>query len=289
MTTIENDVLRVSIRPQGAELTSVFNKQTNIEHLWQADPSVWGWHAPNLFPVVGGLQDDQLRVGDQHFPMGRHGFTRQSVFTLTDATPTSATFELSANSQTLAVYPYQFAFQIMYSLDEAVLSITYRVENKGDQTMYFSVGAHPAFNVPFLPGEQYEDYTLHFQKEEPLTRHLLSPKGYFTGQTEPVLTVGQELPLTKELFNEDALVFKSLESRAVTIQSPHHDHKVVVSFTAFPMLGIWAKPGADFVCIEPWLGCADNEGTPVTIDEKEGIQHVEAGGLFEAGFTIGVA
>ena len=288
MTTLENEFLKVTIRPKGAELTSIFNKQTGIEHLWQGDPAVWGWHAPNLFPVVGGCLDNQLLINGKAYSMERHGFARHSEFTLIEATSAAATFSLRDNEQTRAVYPYSFDFQLLYSIDKAVLTIVYRVINEGKDTMYFSVGAHPAFAVPFLPDEQYEDYILEFQKEEPLERHLLSPTGYFTGQTEPVLLIGSQLPLTTDLFNQDALVFKQLDSRSLTIRSRHHNHIVTVSFPAFPYLGVWAKPGAPFVCIEPWLGYADSEGTPVPIEQKEAIQHVEAGRQFETGFTIGI-
>ena len=288
MTTLENDFLKVSIRPKGAELTSIYNKQTSTEHLWQADPAVWAWHAPNLFPVVGGTLDNQILIDGKSYPLERHGFARQSEFTVVEATPTKAVFSLQANEKTLAIYPYQFEFQIEYQIDHQVLTVIYRVINQEPKPLYFSVGAHPAFAVPFSPDEKYEDYYLEFQKEETLERHLLSPKGYFTGETEPVLTVEKQLPLTKDLFDQDALVFKNLDSRSVTIRSRNHDRAVTVSFPAFPYLGIWAKPGAPFVCIEPWLGYADREGTPVPFEEKEAIQHVEPNGFFETGFTIGV-
>ncbi|MGV3559760.1 aldose 1-epimerase family protein [Larkinella arboricola] len=288
MTTLENDFLKVSVRPKGAELTSIYNKQTGTEHLWQADPAVWPWHAPNLFPVVGGTLDNQITVDGKTYPMERHGFARQSEFTVVEATPAKAVFSLQANEKTLAVYPYQFEFQIEYQIDNQVLTVIYRVINRESKPLYFSVGAHPAFAVPFSPDEKYEDYYLEFQKEEMLERHLLSPKGYFTGETEPVLTVEKQLPLTNDLFNRDALVFKNLDSRSVTIRSRHHNRAVTVSFPAFPYVGIWAKPGAKFVCIEPWLGYADHEGTPAPFEQKEAIQHVEPNGLFETGFTIGV-
>ncbi|MFC5411299.1 aldose 1-epimerase family protein [Larkinella bovis] len=288
MTTLENDVLKVSIRPKGAELTSIYNKQTGIEHLWQADPAVWGWHAPNLFPVVGGTIDNQILVDGKPYPMERHGFARQSDFAVLEATPTKAVFALTANEKTLAVYPYRFEFQIEYRIENTVLTIVYRVINPEARPLYFAVGAHPAFAVPFLPNEKYDDYYLEFQKEEALERHLLSPKGYFTGETEPVLAVGNQLPLTTDLFDNDALVFKNLDSRVVTIRSRNHDRAVTVSFPAFPYLGIWAKPGASFVCIEPWLGYADHEGTLRPFEEKEAIRTVEPNGFFETGFTIGV-
>lgn len=288
MTTIGNDHLRVSIRPQGAELTGIFHKPTATEHLWQADPTVWGWHAPNLFPIVGGLLNDQLHVGGETYPMKRHGFARQSLFVETESSDGHAIFSLRANAETRAVYPYAFEFQIIYELTDASLSVTYRVVNEGDTVLYFSVGAHPAFNVPFAAGEAYGDYVLEFEQDEPLLTHQLSGAGLFSGETRPVPTANRQLVLTPNLFDQDALVFKNLTSRRVTLKHKDHERAVTVSFPDFPHLGIWAKPGAPFVCIEPWLGYADAEGEPVAFERKEAIQQLEAGDVFGATFTIGV-
>ncbi len=287
---LTNDFLSVSIRPQGAELTSIVYKPTQTEHLWQGDPAVWGWHAPNLFPVVGGCLNNQILVDGVAYPMGRHGFARQSVFALVEQTETCARFALTDSDETHKAFPYRFLFEIEYALNDNALSVTYRVRNTDDKTVFFSVGAHPAFNVPFhnVPfgsGEEYEDYWLEFEQDEPLMTHLLSKDGYFTGETQPIPMQGNRLPLTKHLFDQDALVIKNLRSRAVTIRGKNHDRAVTVSFDGFPYLGLWAKPGAPFVCIEPWLGCADSVGEPVEFARKELIQQVEAGGVFEATFV----
>ncbi|GAB3799422.1 aldose 1-epimerase family protein [Spirosoma humi] len=288
MATLENDYLRVSIRPKGAELTSIFHKPSGIEHLWQADPAVWPWHAPNLFPVVGGCLNNQLLIDGKTYPIERHGFARQSVFEITESTKTHAIFSLRSSSATQEHFPYQFDFQVTYELDGSTLTVTYRVVNEDEQPIYFSVGAHPAFAVPFTSGEAYEDYVVEFEREEPLETHLLSSAGYFTGQTKLVPTKGNQLPLTKHLFDADALVFKNLVSRRVAIRSSKHDHAISVSYPEFLYLGLWAKPGASFVCIEPWLGCADSEGEPKPIQQKEAIQHVDVDNVFEAAFTIEV-
>lgn len=289
MATLENDTLRIVIQEKGAELTSIFDKKNDIEHLWQADPAVWPWHAPNLFPVVGGCLNNQLLIDDKTYPMQRHGFARQSQFTLKEVTDTSAVFSLMASEQTEPAYPYMFEFQIAYELQENQLDVTYRVVNQDDKTVFFSVGAHPAFAVPFLDGEAYEDYYLEFEKTEPLETSMLSAEGYFTGETKPVPTEDNRLALTKHLFDEDALVFKHLDSRLVTIRSAKNDHAVTVSYEGFPYLGVWAKPGAPFVCIEPWLGCADSIGEPKPIEQKELIQQVAFGQTFSATFSIQIS
>lgn len=286
MTTLENNHLRVTIRPQGAELTSIFHKITCIEHLWQADPAVWGWYAPNLFPVVGGCLNNQVLIDGKTYPMERHGFTRTSSFETTESTATHAVFSLRSSVKTRVHFPYDFEFQISYELEDARLTVTYRIVNKDDKTVFFSVGAHPAFAVPFYAGEAYEDYYLEFEQAEALETHLLSAAGYFTGETKPVPTKGRHLGLTKHLFDADALVFKNLASRRVAICTDRHNHAVIVDYPSFPYLGLWAKPGAPFVCIEPWLGCADSEGQPKPIQDKELIQSVEMGSEFERSFSI---
>lgn len=289
MATLENEYLRVAIQPKGAEMTSIFHKPSGIEHLWQADPSIWAWHAPNLFPVVGGCLNNQLLIDGKAYPIERHGFARQSVFEITESTKTHAIFSLRSSENTRSHFPYEFDFQVIYELDGSALTVTYRLVNEDERPIYFSVGAHPAFAVPFTSEEAYEDYFLEFEQEEPLETHMLSLAGYFTGETKPVPTAGKQLPLTKHLFDADALVFKNLTSRKVAIRSNRHEHTVSVSYPAFPYLGLWAKPGASFVCIEPWLGCADSEGEPKPIQQKEAIQHVDINGVFEAAFTIEVS
>ena len=286
MTVLENEFLKVAIDLKGAQLSSFYNKQTGIEHLWQADPDVWPWHSPNLFPVVGGLINNQLLVDGQAYDMARHGIARQSEFILLETDEVSASFSLPYSEKTLAVYPFKFDYQILYTLIDNSLRITHKVINLDKKTIYFSVGAHPAFNIPFFKGESYEDYYLEFETDEHLEANLLSADGFFTGETHPVATPGNKLFLTRHLFDADALVFKQLNSRMLSIKSKKHDHSVSVEFPHYNYLGVWAKPGADFVCIEPWLGCADTEGQHVNINKKEAIQTLHAGHVFEAPYFI---
>ena len=288
MTTIENDFLKVSIRNKGGELTSIYNKVSGVEHLWQGDPNIWPWHAPNLFPVVGGLINNELLVNGKRYKMERHGFNRQSELLLIESNEISARLSLPYSDHTLEVYPYKFDFQVCYDLIENALRVTYKVINHERDTIYFSVGGHPAFNVPFHIGESYEDYYLEFDADEKLEKHMLSAEGFFTGETQPVTIKEGKLPLTRDMFIQDAWVFKKLNSREVTIKSTKHDQTLAVEFPHFNYLGIWAKPGADFLCIEPWLGCADTEGKHVDISKKEAIQHLKYGHVFEAAFFISI-
>ena len=288
MITLENEYLKIIVRHKGAEMTSLVNKANNTEHLWQAYADIWGWHAPNLFPVVGGCINNEVLINGKAYPMQRHGFARHSDFILIESDETHAKFSLSHDENTMAIFPYKFSFQVLYDLSGRELRVTYKVINYDDQAIHFAVGAHPAFNIPFFRDESTEDYFLEFEYDEPLNTHLLSPSGFFTGTTESLAQVKSTLPITKELFAKDALVFKGLTSRQVSLRSRNHPHSVYIKYPHFDYLGIWAKDGAPFVCLEPWIGCADTEGKITEFSSKEGIHSLDKGHVFEADFIIGI-
>jgi galactose mutarotase-like enzyme len=271
MNTIENQFLKVSARNLCAELISIYYKPENREILWQANPDVWPWYAPNLFPVVGGCLDNEIIVDSNKYPLERHGFCRKSTFELVEKTENSLKFSLESSPKSLSQYPFDFKFEIEYIISGKYLTIKYIVANCDNKAMFFSVGAHPAFNVPFNKNEEMEDYYLEFEKNETFERHLLSPEGYFNGKKEIVARNTNILPLSKALFANDALVFKNLHSRKVCIKSHKNSQSLQVSYADFDYLGIWSKPGSEFVCIEPWLGCADTLGKKVSLNQKEGI------------------
>jgi galactose mutarotase-like enzyme len=288
MAKLENDFLKVEINTKGAQLSSIYNKAAQVEHLWQADAKIWGWHAPNLFPVVGGLINDELLVDGKTYAMARHGFARQSEFILLESDEVHATYSLPNSEKTLQIYPYKFDFQVLYTLIDNALRVTYKLINHDKKNIFFSVGAHPAFNLPFNSGEKYEDYYLEFETDEELEAHTLSTEGFFNGEVHPISSPGNKLYLTRDMFDNDALVFKNLKSREVTIKSNKHNLSVSIEFPHFNYLGVWAKGGSDFVCIEPWLGCADTVGKHVDISEKEDIQKLKPGHVFEAAFFISI-
>ena len=288
MVTLQNEFLKIEISPIGAQLTSIFNKFNRTEHIWQADPSVWAFHAPNLFPVVGGCFNNEIRIDGQSYPMERHGFARTSDFAVHDCTEVHAKFSLSHSESTWKAYPFKFTFQVLFDLFDSELRVSYKVINQDVKAICFSVGAHPAFNITFFKGENYDDYYIEFEQEEELEKYLLSEEGFFNGQTESVVQSGNKIDLRKDLFLDGALVFKKLTSREVLIKNHKTPNFISVSFPHFESLGIWAAPGADFVCIEPWLGYADNVGGAVEFRNKEGIRTLEHGHVFEVDYTIGI-
>lgn len=288
MHNIENEFLKVSVRNFGAELTSVLNKKNGVEHLWQADKKWWGWHAPVLFPIVGRCLNDQINFGEKTYPLEKHGFARKSDFELVAQTPIELTFSLKSSEATEKNFPFKFEFRIEYSLSKNKLQQRFEVINNSNETLCFSLGAHPAFNVPFNTNESFNDYFIEFEKSENLTRHRINNEGFFDGRKDLVSADGK-IDLTPELFNDDALIFKDISSRSITIKSKKNTQQLKVSFSDFPYLGIWTKEGAPYVCIEPWLGCADTAGKPTDFTKKEGVLSLAANRSFSAAMFVEIS
>ncbi|MEO5893092.1 MAG: aldose 1-epimerase family protein [Ferruginibacter sp.] len=286
MYTIENDLLRVSINAAGAELNSIFNKTTGLEYLWSGDAKFWGKKSPVLFPVVGTLKENKYFFEDKSYTLGRHGFAREKEFSVIEQASLSVTFELKSDEQTLPVYPFDFTFSVIYAIVENSLSVTYLVKNDGDDTMYFSVGGHPAFKLPIAGGLAYADYFLLFNKAENAGRWPISADGLIETAPLDLLDNTEKLPLAKSLFYKDAIVLKNLRSGEVQLKSDKHPAGLTFSFKGFPYLGIWAAKDADFVCIEPWCGIADSVNANQILNDKEGIVTLPKGGSFERTWSV---
>jgi galactose mutarotase-like enzyme len=288
MFIIENDILKIAIQARGAELNSIFHKTNRMEYMWNGDPAYWGKKSPVLFPIVGTLKEDHYYFEAKPYLLSRHGFARESDFIVTEQTETGIRFSLGSTSKTLKQYPFEFLFSITYTLLNNRLSVTYTVKNEGASDMYFSVGGHPAFKVPLAEGTRYEDYYLEFETTEHSDRWPISKDGLIETESVPLLEDTNNLPLTKELFSADALVFKGLSSSSVSLKSDKTSHGLHFDFTGFPYLGIWAANMADFVCIEPWCGIADSVLSQQLLTEKEGIIKLERGGRFERTWSLEV-
>ncbi|WP_347157688.1 aldose 1-epimerase family protein [Pontibacter chitinilyticus] len=287
---LQNDSFEVGVSSLGAELHHFIKTDEKLELLWQGDPAFWTGQAPNLFPIVGELPDQHYTYNGKRYEMKRHGFARHREFELVEEHHDKLVFELTYDEETLQHYPFKFRLLVAYKLEGNQLSWTYLVTNTDHQIMYFSVGAHPAFNVPLYSGEQYSDYYLEFEEEETLSRFLLNSDGLLSGDTERVMDQQRMLPLRHDYFDKDALVFKRLKSDKVTLASKTNPRRIEVAFKDFPYLGVWDKPGpSPFVCIEPWCGIASREGGPVELNEKEGIHELRPGATFERTIHITVS
>jgi len=280
MIRLENDFLKVEIATKGAELQALFSKETQIEYLWNGDANFWGKHSPVLFPIVGSLKNDSYIYKDKTYHLPRHGFARDHEFTATKLTNTEAVFTLTDTPETLKAYPFPFELKLNYRIIERKLSISYTVTNKGSAKMYFSLGAHPAFAVPNTPGTKYEDYYLAFNDDERLTFWKLD-EGLVANETETIELNSHKLTLKHDLFYNDALVFKTLQSNCISLLNTKNDYGLHFHFDDFPFFGIWAAKDAPFVCLEPWCGVADAINHNQKLTNKEGITKLEAGKSWE--------
>lgn len=286
MFTLENEKLKIGIAAKGAELKGVFHKRYNLEYMWDANPAFWAKTSPVLFPIIGQLKGNAYQYGGETYHLSRHGFAREKEFSATEQSNDSITFSLRSNNETLTVYPFAFIFSIIYKLQDDELTVQYQVQNNDSTDMYFSVGGHPAFKVPLVDGTAYTDYKLTFNHEETAGRWPISEDGTIEAEPEPLLDKTTVLPLTNELFKADAVVLKHLRSDEVTLGSDKTEHGLRFSFSGFPYLGLWAAPGADFVCIEPWCGIADSVNADGELSHKEGINSLSPGETFSVEWRV---
>lgn len=270
--SISNNNLTASIKQLGAELCSLYNHQTNLEYMWSADPAFWGKTSPILFPIVGALKNNQYVYNNKAYTLPRHGFARERLFQVEDQTKDRIVFLLTDDESSKAVYPFPFELRITYSLQNHTLEVAYAVTNTGADSLFFSLGAHPAFRVPLTEAISYSDYVLTFSHVENAPVWPITREGLIQESPNVFLANTQSLPLTKELFYQDALVFKNLKSNRITLGSPKDKHGLDFNFEQFPFFGIWAAKDADFVCLEPWCGIADSVQHNQELERKEGIQ-----------------
>jgi len=285
MSILENEFIKITSKPEGAELTSILSKTDGIQFLWNANPSFWGRHAPVLFPIVGKLIDNQYKVNDKTYELTQHGFARDMVFNVIKENQNEIIYELISNSETLLKYPYKFSLKIKYRIEGTSIYVTYEVTNKNDVSMPFSIGAHPAFNVPLLENESFEDYYIQFEVKETIETIKLEGS-YRNGKRELIADKTRVLPLTRQLFKDDALILEKLNKNSISIHSKNHSSYVKVDFEGFPYVGIWTTETAPFVCIEPWYGIADESGSVKEMKNRLGVNILEPNESFNCTYSI---
>jgi galactose mutarotase-like enzyme len=272
--TLGNDTMTATVTAEGAELCSLKNAQ-GLELLWQAG-AAWPRHAPLLFPIVGRLKNDELRHRGKIYPMTQHGFARDHRFDWVQREPASCKLQLADNAATHARYPFAFRLSVAYALNGAELEIGMEITNTGDAMLPASVGAHPAFNWPLLPGLAKEDYALAFSREEALPIRRLKD-GLLRAAPEPTPVRGNTLALSERLFDDDAIILDRPASHSVRFAA-RSGPQVEVSWEGFRELGIWSKPkGAAFLCIEPWHGFASPADFDGEFKDKPGLMHIARG------------
>ncbi len=276
LVTIRSDLLTAAINPCGAELTHLRDADGR-ELMTDADPAFWTGHAPILFPVVGMPNDATIRIDGRAYPMAKHGFARHAAFDIVSATDDAATFVLRDSAATRASYPFVFSLELAYAIAGETLSITATISNPNDAPLPASFGFHPAFAWPLPYGQDRAAHRILFDADEPDDLRTIAADGTIAAARKPSPLDGRELRLRDDLFAKDALVWDHVRSDAV-VYGAAAGPRLRIAFPDTPMLGIWTKPGAAYVCIEPWHGIADPEGYVGEFRDKPGVFEVPPAG-----------
>jgi galactose mutarotase-like enzyme len=271
---IAGERLSAAIDPLGAELTWLRDAEGR-ELMTDADPAFWTGHAPILFPIVGRLNGDVLRIDGVEYPMKQHGFARRMAFAVTEHDATRATFRLTDNPDTRATYPFPFVLEVDFTIEVATLTMSARITNPGAAPLPASFGWHPAFAWPLPYGHLKEAHRVTFSTDEPEPLWEVAD-GLIVPARPPSPLEGRVLSLDDSLFEHDALIWDPVRSDRVSYGAPHGPALDVV-FPDTPQLGIWTKPGARFLCIEPWHGHADPQGFTGAFRDKPGIFEIAPG------------
>ena len=281
--TISNNNLTVQISPLGAELQSVI--KDGVQYLWQGEPNVWQGRAPVLFPIVGALKNGEYIYNGQTYSLPQHGFARSSMFEVREVGVENAIFTLRSDDQTRQSYPFDFELIIGYYLTENIIEVKYTVLNKTNGAMYFSIGSHEGYTCPIEQDEKFDDYYMEFDTPVTHNRYLIADR-LIALENEGFLANQSSFDLKHSYFDVDALVFKGVNSKYLSLKSKKSTRAVKIGFEGFPFLGIWQKPGAEYICIEPWYGIADSVNASGDIAKKEGIIMLEQGDNFKCVHSI---
>ncbi|TVZ23806.1 galactose mutarotase-like enzyme [Dokdonia sp. Hel_I_63] len=280
--TIHNENLICTITSKGAEIRSLINKETGEEYIWQIDPSVWGSSSPVLFPAIGNIKENKIVFNGEDYAMTKHGIIRnneQLDFQQHDAS--SCSFTLTSSDETLRQYPYTFHFRVSFTLVEYRLLMTYTVTNNDTVPMHFACGGHTAYACPLDEHTALSDYVIEFPEPLDLESRTLGNSGLLSPEKRPIKTDNGQLPLSETIFNEDALIFTDINYDWVRLRKRDEKKGIIVRFKDYPNLALWSKPGADYVCIEPWLGLPDSEDESIDITKKGSYKTLSPGATFD--------
>lgn len=288
--TLENDLLKVTVDTFGAEIKSVINKKTNQEYIWCGDPAIWGRTAPVLFPFVGTCNNKKYTFEGKDYPMTSHGFARDKEHTVVNCSKTEILFSLKDSAETYENYPFHFEFFNGYRLEGNTVSVIWKVSNPGqdreDQNLYFSVGAHPAFVCPIHGEANKAGYSLYFEGASEIRHH-----GNLTGTcTHEDLTLPLEnnrVVLTPEFFDRTTYIIEGKQTGCVGVEDPSGHRFITVRFDT-PLFAVWSpeRKNAPFFCIEPWYGRADYNDFEGDLPSREYGNVIGAGEEFNNVYTI---
>lgn len=283
--TIQNENSKAQIDTKGGELVSFV--QDNREYIWTGDSTYWNGHNPILFPVIGFLKDNQYILNGKPYPLVKHGFARKSEFELLSIQKDKIVLQIQESAETLARFPFSFVFQVTHQMLPKGFSTTFSIRNTGEGNMYFHIGGHTGFCLPFSASQKFSDHKLIFDQKECADRYI-APEGILISEIQKnYLNHEDTLPLDYSLFDRDALILGGLKSRGVTL-CDQLGKGVHVDFHDFSILGIWTPPkkNAPFLCIEPWNGMNAFENETGDFSEKPFIVSLEPQKQKDFSYTV---
>ena len=282
---LKKGTLRATAQTRGGELASL-QDGSGREYIWEGDPAFWSGQNPILFPIVGSLLNGKIQINGTTYEMGRHGFARGMEFAPVEQGEDFVALELRETKETLACYPFPFSLRVTHRLLEDGFSTTFSVQNTGGSPMPFCIGGHTAIRIP--EGERFEDFHLLFDQAETADSHLLSPQGIILHDGRKTMLDGTgTLALDYQDFAEmDTLIFSMLRSGNVSLVHRETGRGVRLDFHEFPMVAFWTKPGAPFLCMEPWLGCAAWDNESGRFEDKLFCATLQPGEVKELAYTF---
>ncbi|MBR2441572.1 MAG: aldose 1-epimerase family protein [Clostridia bacterium] len=286
--TIENKHLKVRANTMGAQLFSLYSKDTDTEYLWQGNPVYWADRAHVLFPFIGRMYKGDYTYQGQPYRARAHGLARYNLFHMEERSATRLVFLLTESEETLQEYPFRFEFRVIFELKGKTLITRYKATNTDEKTMICAFGGHPGINVPFGEGA-FEDYYLEFSEPTKAKRHLLDDnEPYMANQCVPYsLDEGKKLPLKHNLFDNDAVILSNT-SRIVSVKSQSTHKFVTMHFEDFKYIGFWhaVKTDAPYVCLEPWSALPASVSGQDELQTKADMFHIPPAKSKEVSFTL---
>lgn len=286
--TLKNEEITIQVNSFGAELKSIKDNGTDKEYMWSGDKRYWGKTSPILFPFVGGLKNGEYSFEGKKYKIGRHGFARDMEFEFVEQSDDTIIFALEDNEETINKYPFHFRLEVQYTLNEKNVKVKWKVYNKDNKKMYFSIGGHPAFACPVTGNLKRTDCFIKFSGASEITTTFLEMKsGLITGEFRKYPLDSELLSIDDTLFDEDALIIENNQTHEVSLCDEKKEPYITVKFDA-PLFGVWSVPDSDasYVCIEPWYGRCDSQFFEGELSDRDWTNSIAVGDIFEKEYDI---
>lgn len=283
---ISNQKIKAKINTLGAELVSLINLSTDNELMWQKNPNFWNKCSPVLFPFIGAIKENKYYYKNKIYAFhNKHGFAREKEFKITSQTNNQVELLLSYNDETLKIYPFKFDFYIKYTAENNILKIEYKIINLEDKELFFSLGAHPAFNTPLGENLTFSDYYILFENNESGEGYVLTDS-LFCPENKKLYFEKNTLILNDEIFKNDIIIFKNTNSKKVYLKNKKINFTLGLKFEGFKHIGFWKKPNAEYICIEPWNGLPDYKFHNGKLEDKKYIEFLNPKEIYKKNIEI---